>query len=384
MTKSIRYADSIRDEENKVVFACERSARGKAHAQELAGPAIHFEQFAGAAEDLLANGGAKLYFVILAFTVRAEADRFRPKRKKCGSVRFFYWPAQQAARCNAAANFATEQICLPDELRGVGRGGTRVDFSRRSDLLQRAIVKQRDTVGEGHGFFLVVSDEQKGDADFALEGFQFALHLFAETSVQRGQRFIEKQELGAIDQGARKSYALLLATAEPCRARDREFHHFHQFQGVVDAAGDFIFWHTLYTQTVRDVIPHVEVREQRVVLKHRIYTALVGRQRVQPRTRHPDFAGCWLFETGDKAEKSGFAGAAFAEQGEEFAGGDVQRNVFQNVAGAEALGYCAHFEQRSAGIRGSGLRNGGGAHCAAFTSFQISLYLGRRGTSCQK
>jgi hypothetical protein len=39
--------------------------------------------------------------------------------------------------------------------------------------------------------------------------------LFAETGVQRGERFIEKQELRAIDQRAGKSYALLLATAEP-------------------------------------------------------------------------------------------------------------------------------------------------------------------------
>src|ERR1700722_13010113 len=98
MRMSARDADRIRDGENKIVFACERSAHREAHAQQLACPAIHFEQFARAAIDLLANGGAKPHFVGLAFTVRAEADCFRSKRKKCGGVRFFYWPAQKAAR----------------------------------------------------------------------------------------------------------------------------------------------------------------------------------------------------------------------------------------------------------------------------------------------
>jgi hypothetical protein len=49
---------------------------------------------------------------------------------------------------------------------------------------------------------LVVRHENESDANLALERFQFHLHLAAEVSVQRGQRFIEQQERsGAIDQG---------------------------------------------------------------------------------------------------------------------------------------------------------------------------------------
>ncbi len=143
----------------------------------------------------------------------AEANRFRPQGKDDGAVGFFQRPAQDAARGDAAANFAAQEICLADELRGVSGGGVRVDFARRSDLLERAIAKKRDAVGESHGFFLIVRDEKECDADFALKGFQFTLHLLAQIGVERGEWFIEKEKLWAIHQGASQRHALLLASA---------------------------------------------------------------------------------------------------------------------------------------------------------------------------
>src|SRR5271163_4798707 len=98
MAMSVRDADGVRDRENKIMFTGQRATSGQSHAQELIGAAIHFEQFAGAAVNLLADRGAKFYFVDLAFTVLAEANRFRPQRKESGAVCFFQWPAQDAAR----------------------------------------------------------------------------------------------------------------------------------------------------------------------------------------------------------------------------------------------------------------------------------------------
>src|SRR5271154_6777992 len=105
MAMSVRDADSIRDRENKVVFASDWAARGQSHAQELASSAIYFEQFAGAAVDLLANGSVKFHFVDLAFAVWAEANCFGTKRKDRGAVGFFQGPAQDAAGGDATANF---------------------------------------------------------------------------------------------------------------------------------------------------------------------------------------------------------------------------------------------------------------------------------------
>jgi hypothetical protein len=89
MAMSARDANSIRDRENKIVFAGDWTACGQAHAQELIRAAIYFEQFAGATVDLLANPGAKFHFMSLAFTVGREANRFGTKRKDRGAVSFF-------------------------------------------------------------------------------------------------------------------------------------------------------------------------------------------------------------------------------------------------------------------------------------------------------
>src|SRR5208282_6546429 len=131
MAMSVCDADGVRDRENKIVFACQRAACRQAHAQELATAAIHFEKLAGTAVDLLADSGAKFHFVDLAFAVRRKANRFWPQRKDHGAVRFFQRPAQDATRGDAAADFAAQEIRLPDELSSVSRRRARVDFARR-------------------------------------------------------------------------------------------------------------------------------------------------------------------------------------------------------------------------------------------------------------
>src|SRR5437762_14363301 len=112
----------------------------------------------------------------------------------------------------------------------------RVDFTGRGDLLQRSVAQQRDAVGERHGFFLVVGDEKKSDANFALQGFQFALHLLAQIGVQRGKWLVEQEKQRTIDERARQRHTLLLPTAQFGRAGSREFLHLHHAQSFMDAA----------------------------------------------------------------------------------------------------------------------------------------------------
>ena len=81
-------------------------------------------------------------------------------------------------------------------------------------MLECAGAQKRDAVGHDHGFFLIVRDEDESDADFALERFQFALHLLAQIGVERGKRFIEQEQVRAIHQGAGQRDALLLAAAD--------------------------------------------------------------------------------------------------------------------------------------------------------------------------
>src|SRR6266481_61297 len=128
------------------------------------------------------------------------------------------------------------------------------------------------------------------------------------------------------------------------------------------------------------------MRKEGVILEDGVHAAFVGRESVQAFAAHPELATRGLFETGDQSEQCGFTGTTFAEQGKELTGGNFERDVLQDFARAETFGDVADFEQdipRSRACRcllrdGTRLRHG-----AAFTSFQISMYLARRGTSCQ-
>src|ERR1700681_4264337 len=123
------------------------------------------------------------------------------------------------------------------------------------------------------------------------------------------------------------------------------------------------------------------MRKKRVVLEHGVDEAFVRGHGVEAFAAHPDFAGGRLFKSGDQPQQGGLARAALAEQGEELARRDLQGKALQYFNTAKALGDGAHFEQ---GLTDSSVprRDGGKrSHCAFFTSFQISVYFVRRGTS---
>ena len=73
---------------------------------------------------------------------------------------------------DSISNVSAQQVCLPYESGGIGGGRTRVDFARRRDLFEGAVAKKSDAIRKRHGFFLVVRDEKKRNAHFALERFQ--------------------------------------------------------------------------------------------------------------------------------------------------------------------------------------------------------------------
>ena len=68
-----------------------------------------------------------------------------------------------------------------------------IDLAGRRYLLQGPHAQQSDSVRHHHGFFLVMGYEHEGNADLALQGLEFHLHLAAQVGVEGGERFIEQQ-----------------------------------------------------------------------------------------------------------------------------------------------------------------------------------------------
>ena len=203
---------------------------------------------------------------------------------------------------------------MADELGGVSGGGMYVDFTGTPDLFKGPVAQEGDAGGQGHCFFLVVGDEQEGDADFALQNFEFGLHLLAEVGVESRERFVEEEKLWTIYERSGQGDALLLAATQFGGPGARVFGHFHHSESFVHTRGDFAGGRVFYAKAVGHVFADAEVGKKCVMLEDRVYRALVGGEGVEADLRHPDFTRRGLFEPGDETEESGFAGAAFSEE----------------------------------------------------------------------
>src|SRR6476646_10326566 len=134
------------------------------------------------------------------------------------------------------------------------------------------------------------------------------------------------------------------------------------------------------------------MRKERIALKNCIDAPSVWRQGVKPPATHPYFAGSRLLESGNDAQERCFARSAFAEDSEKFPFGNIQGNAVKDRVFAEGFGDGADGEASLGFARARTpvpptLRPGvrypcDCGYCAAFTSFQISLYWARRGTFC--
>ena len=171
---------------------------------------------------------------------------------------------------------------------------------------------------------------QEGDAQALLHGFQFKLHFLAQLQVQRAQGLVQEQHLGLVHQRPGDGDTLLLAAGEGVHPALAVALQVHQVQHIIHLAVDFILGHLFQLQAEGDVVPHVQVRKQRVLLKHGIHPALVGRDAGNILAVENHAAGIRRFKPADDAQGGGFPTAGRAQQGDELLFADVQVNMIQH------------------------------------------------------
>ena len=74
----------------------------------------------------------------------------------------------------------------PEELRNEQIGRIVINLLRLSDLLDHALFHDNDHIGNAHGFFLIVGDEDRCDFGFTLDPAQLLTGLQAESGIQIG------------------------------------------------------------------------------------------------------------------------------------------------------------------------------------------------------
>ena len=113
-----------------------------------------------------------------------------------------------------SATVPRQQVRGPDETGDEPRRRALIDVGRCADLLDLAVVEDRQAVAHRERLLLVVGHVDEGDADLLLDRLQLDLHLLAELEVEGAQRLVEQQHARPIDQGAGESDPLALATGE--------------------------------------------------------------------------------------------------------------------------------------------------------------------------
>jgi hypothetical protein len=179
---------------------------------------------------------------------------------------------------------------------------------------------------------LVVGDVDEGDADLALNPLELELHHLAKLEVERTERFVQQQRAGIVHQRAGQRHTLLLPAGELGRLALGEVGEPNDLEQFVDAPLDLGLVLLHAARSVRDVVPHRHVGEQRVMLEHGVDIALVRRHPRDILALQADGALGRSLESGDHPKRGGLAATRRTEHREELAGsyrevGFLDRNI---------------------------------------------------------
>ena len=236
----------------------------------------------------------------------------------------------------AALDRALDQVGLAEEVGDERAARVLVELGGRAHLLDDALVHHRDRVGHGHGLLLVVGDVHEREAHFGLDPLELDLHRAPQLEVERAERLVEQEHLGLVDEGPGQRDPLLLAAGELGRLLAPLCLELDQGQHLVDLPLDVLGLPS--TQPEGDVLVDVQVREQRVVLEHRVDRPPVGLGVGDVLTRKRDRSRGGGLQARHHPQRRGLAAARGAEKREERAAGYVEIELLDGGEAGEPLG----------------------------------------------
>ena len=115
--------------------------------------------------------------------------------------------------------------------------GTVVDLLRRAELLDHALVHDRDLVGHRHRFELIVGDVDRGRLDAVVQLAQLADHEVAELGIERAERLVHEEGHRPADDGAAERDALAVAAGESRHRLIQQMIDAQEPRGLLDPCG---------------------------------------------------------------------------------------------------------------------------------------------------
>ena len=244
------------------------------------------------------------------------------------------------------AQAALDHVDRADEVGHEAVGRIFIEVGGRGHLLQAAPVHQRAAAGHGQRLVLIVGDHHERHADIVLDLGEFGTHRIAQLGVERGERLVEQEHLGPLDQRAGEGDALALPARELVGLAVAEFVELDQLERLFHPRLALVAGHAVDLQAIGDILRHGQVRKDRVGLEHHVDRAAVGRDvgHVDPVDQDAPLAG--RFEPGEHAQQGRLAAARGAEQREELAPLDIEADIVDRDERAEALGDGLELDER--------------------------------------
>ena len=140
----------------------------------------------------------------------------------------------------SVAQFDRHAGRIADEGHDEGRGGGVVDLIRRADLLDPALVQDRDAVGELKRFVLIVGDEHRGMAGAVMQLAQPTAQILAHLGVERAERLVEQEHARLDRERARKRDALALPAGKVRRVALLDAGKLDEIEQGLDALADLL------------------------------------------------------------------------------------------------------------------------------------------------
>ena len=154
---------------------------------------------------------------------------------------------------------------------------------------------------------------------------QLKLGLLAQLFVQRAQGLIQQQQLRLLCQTAGQGHALLLPAGQLVRLAFGQLSQLHELEHLVHPRVDLPTRHAFTLEAKRNVVPHAQVRKQRIRLEHHVDGPLIRRQLRDVHTVQDHRARRRFLKTRQHAQQCGLATPRTSQQGKNLTLADGQR-----------------------------------------------------------
>jgi hypothetical protein len=216
---------------------------------------------------------------------------------------------------------------MADEVRDEPGRGPVIEGVGVVPLVQLPFVHHADGIADRKSFELVMGHEQRCGLRRLQDGAHFVRQALAQVHVEVGKRLVQQQQARLGRQRSGQRHALLLATGEFMRIAPLGAGEPHQIQHFGHARGALRAGQAVDAEA--DVLPHIQVRKQRVVLEHHADAPQLGCERAARAADHlateADLAGTHRLQPGNGAQQGGLAAAGRADQHADLAGPQAER-----------------------------------------------------------